>query len=133
MQQSMRQPHLEKSDDGWGRWRWRRYRKRRDKHIMLEIDGTWQAAYSDVFQSNVFRLNLSLNYRDYIIGGTSQIFIYSSGLGTATNGGKFLAGALGDGLDQSIKLAYINLVSNYVPGDRIYLFESLAVLLRHAR
>ena len=39
-----------------------------------------------------------------------------------THAGKIQAGEFGDGFDQSILHAYINLVSNYIPGDKIYIF-----------
>jgi hypothetical protein len=84
------------------------------KHLILGIDGTWQAAYSDVFHSNVYRHNSpNQNF---------QLFIYSAGLGTSNQSSRFAAGAFGEGLDESILQAYINLVSNYVPGDKIYIF-----------
>lgn len=92
------------------------------KHIILGVDGTWQAAYSDMFHSNVYRLNVALNYQDNSSDKNPQIFIYSSGLGTANASARIPAGAFGEGLDESILQAYINLVSNYVPGDKIYLF-----------
>jgi hypothetical protein len=91
------------------------------KHLILGIDGTWQAAYSDIFYSNVFRLNVALNYRDNSPNQNFQVFIYSSGLGTTNKSSRLAAGVLGDGLDESILQAYINLVSNYTPGDKIYI------------
>jgi hypothetical protein len=96
--------------------------RRTHKHIILGIDGTWQSAFSDVFHSNVFRLNIALNFRDATDSKNSQIFIYSSGLGTMDKIGKYSAGVFGDGFDESILQAYINLVSNYRPGDKIYIF-----------
>jgi uncharacterized protein (DUF2235 family) len=96
-------------------------RTRPFKHLILGIDGTWQAAYSDVFQSNVFRLNVALNYRDNSPNQNFQVYIYSSGLGTTNPSSRFVAGALGEGLDQSVLQAYVNLVSNYTPGDKIYI------------
>jgi uncharacterized protein (DUF2235 family) len=92
------------------------------KHIILGIDGTWQAAFSDVFQSNVFRMNVALNFRDKTVNKRHQVFVYQSGVGTMTNAGKYIAGGAGDGFDESVLHAYINLVSNYVPGDKIYIF-----------
>src|SRR5436309_2440274 len=92
------------------------------KHIMLGIDGTWQAAFSDLFQSNVFRMNTALNYDDGTTHGNPQIYIYLAGVGTAMKTGRLRAGVLGEGLDELILQAYINLVSNCGPGDKIYLF-----------
>jgi hypothetical protein len=90
------------------------------KHIILGIDGTWQAAYRDLFQSNVFRLGVALNCIDQT-GDNPQVFIYSSGLGTANASGR-LPALFGQGLNESVLEAYINLVSNYAPGDKIYIF-----------
>jgi uncharacterized protein (DUF2235 family) len=92
------------------------------KHIILGIDGTWQAAFRDIFQSNVFRLNLSLNFQDETPERKPQIFIYSAGVGTANRSSQTIAGATGEGLAAIILEAYINLVANYVPGDKIYIF-----------
>jgi uncharacterized protein (DUF2235 family) len=93
---------------------------RKGKHIILGIDGTWQAAYRDIFQSNVFRLNLALNFED--LAQRPQIFIYSAGVGTANRSAHTIAGATGEGLSAIILEAYINLVANYAPGDKIYIF-----------
>ena len=92
------------------------------KHIVLGIDGTWQAAFRDIFQSNVYRLNLALNYEDETQETNPQIFIYSAGVGTANRSSQVIAGATGEGLASIILEAYVNLVANYVPGDKIYIF-----------
>jgi uncharacterized protein (DUF2235 family) len=92
------------------------------KHIILGIDGTWQAAFRDIFQSNVYRLNLALNFQDETPEQKPQIFIYSAGVGTANRSAQTFAGATGEGLSAIILEAYINLVANYVPGDKIYIF-----------
>jgi type VI secretion system (T6SS) phospholipase Tle1-like effector len=95
---------------------------RRFKHIMIGLDGTWQAAYRDIFHSNVFSLNVALNYQDNSSNNNSQIFIYSSGLGTTNETARLMAGALGDGLNESVLQAYINIVSNYTQSDKLYIF-----------
>lgn len=94
----------------------------RPKHIIIGIDGTWQAAFKDIFQSNVYRLNLAFSYEDRTSVRRPQVFIYSAGVGTANRSSQFIAGATGEGLSAIILEAYINLVANYVPGDRIYIF-----------
>ena len=66
------------------------------------------------------RLNLALDHEDP--EGNSQIFIYSAGVGAYNDSSKYYAGAFGEGLNSLILNAYINLASNYVPGDRIYIF-----------
>ncbi len=90
------------------------------KHIFIGIDGTWRAAFYDRFQSNVYRLNLSLAYRDH--SGNPQLFIYGAGVGTGNLATRLTGGAFGEGLDEVILGSYINLVSNYESGDKIYLF-----------
>ena len=92
------------------------------KHLILGIDGTWQAAFRDIFQSNVYRMNLALNYEDKTADRKAQIFIYSAGVGTANRSSQMIAGATGEGLAAIILEAYINIVANYVPGDKIYIF-----------
>jgi hypothetical protein len=92
------------------------------KHIMLGIDGTWQAAFSDPFQSNVFRMNIALNYDDGTAHGNPQIYIYLGGVGTSMETGRRRAGVFGEGVDELILQAYTNLVSNCGPDDKIYLF-----------
>lgn len=95
---------------------------RRCKHIIIGIDGTWQAAFRDPFQSNVHRMNIALNYEDNTFDRNPQIFIYSAGVGTSNKSSKDFAGITGEGLGSLILEAYTNLASNYVPGDKIYLF-----------
>ncbi|MEH2520494.1 hypothetical protein V1279_006067 [Bradyrhizobium sp. AZCC 1610] len=92
------------------------------KHIILGIDGTWQAAYADMFQSNVHRLNVSLNFEQLSGDRKSQMFLYSAGVGTANESSREFAGLTGEGVREIVLQAYINLVSNYAPGDQIYLF-----------
>src|ERR1700761_6244072 len=96
--------------------------KHKGKHLILGIDGTWQAAFKDIFQSNVYRLNLALNYQDETPEKKPQIFIYSAGVGTSNRSSQMIAGVTGEGIASIILEAYINLVANYVPGDKIYIF-----------
>ena len=90
------------------------------KHIFIGIDGTFQAAFRDTFQSNVHRMNVALDHEDP--EGNPQIFIYSAGVGAYNRNSRMFAGATGEGLNSLVQNAYINLASNYVPGDRIYIF-----------
>jgi len=90
------------------------------KHIFIGIDGTWQAAFRDTFQSNVHRLNVALNYEDDDYN--PQLFIYSAGVGASNRSSRIVAGATGEGLNSLVLSAYINLASNYLPGDKIYIF-----------
>jgi len=92
------------------------------KHIFIGIDGTANAAFYDTFYGNVYQMNLSTafwNTKD----NCPQIFIYFSGVGaTAKKYFGTLGKAFGQGIDEIILQAYINLVSNYEEGDKIYVF-----------
>ena len=92
------------------------------KHIIIGLDGTWQAAYLDQFKSNVHRLNVALNCHDEAPQKNPQLFIYSAGVGTSTMTSRLVDGVTSEGLSAIILQAYTNLVSNYVPGDKIYIF-----------
>ena len=91
------------------------------KRIFIGIDGTSQAAFYDKYYSNVYRTDLALafNNRD----GSPQLFIYFSGVGAACRKYLGLTGkAFGQGIDEIILQAYVNLVTNYESGDKIYIF-----------
>lgn len=91
------------------------------KRIFVGIDGTSNSAFYDKFYSNVYRMDLALafNNRD----GSPQMFYYFSGVGTASYKWLgWLGKAFGQGIDELILQAYVNIVSNYEPGDKIYVF-----------
>jgi hypothetical protein len=92
------------------------------KHIFIGIDGTANAAFYDTLYGNVYHMNLSLDFKNKGDGG-SQFFIYFSGVG-ATSEKYFgtLGRLFGQGIDEIILQAYVNLVSNYEDGDKIYVF-----------
>jgi uncharacterized protein (DUF2235 family) len=82
------------------------------KHIFIGIDGTANAAFYDTLYGNVYHMNLSLDFKNKGDGG-SQFFIYFSGVG-ATSEKYFgtLGRLFGQGIDEIILQAYVNLVSN---------------------
>ena len=88
------------------------------RRLMCFFDGTGNRAVGpkDVRPTNVFRLNQSLTYG---FSGTPQITFYFSGVGTR---GDLISRATGRGFDEIITEAFINLASNYMDGDSIYLF-----------
>jgi hypothetical protein len=91
------------------------------KHIFIGIDGTSQSAFYDKFHSNVYRMDLSLAFKDR--EQNPQLFIYFSGVGASGFHYFGLWGrAFGQGIDEIILQAYVNLVCNYEPGDKIYIF-----------
>jgi uncharacterized protein (DUF2235 family) len=54
--------------------------------------------------------------------GRPQLTHYVAGVGTRRGDEKFIGGAFGFGISDNIKDAYAFIVSNYEPGDEIYLF-----------
>jgi uncharacterized protein (DUF2235 family) len=91
------------------------------KRLFIGIDGTSNAAFYDIFSSNVYRMNLALAFNNK--DGSPQTFFYLSGVGTASYKYLgFLGKAFGQGIDELILQAYVNLVSNFEPGDKIYIF-----------
>lgn len=92
------------------------------KHLILLFDGTWNSAATGHYDSitNVFRLNLAISRHD--ASGNSQVIFYIPGPGTRGYVDEKLGGAFGQGIDQIIREAYVNLASNYNDDDKIYLF-----------
>jgi uncharacterized protein (DUF2235 family) len=82
------------------------------RHVFL-FDGTGSSAASrGSRETNVFRMNRALTY-------LSKVSFYFSGVGTRRD---VVSQASGAGLDEIIREAYVNLASNYQPGDAVYIF-----------
>jgi uncharacterized protein (DUF2235 family) len=79
---------------------------------VLFFDGTGAAAATTQLETNIFRLN-----RTFMYGGKTSL--YFAGVGTRRD---YMSLATGAGLDEIIREAYINLSSNYQPGDELYFF-----------
>ncbi len=95
--------------------------QKKAKGWFIGIDGTSNAAFYDIFSSNVYRMNLALAFKTK--HGSPQTFFYLSGVGTASYKYLNLFGkAFGQGIDELILQAYVNLVTNFEPGDKIYIF-----------
>lgn len=96
------------------------------KRIILGLDGTANAAYYDTHFTNVFKIDLALKAIDRNDDNAQeipQLFFYLSGVGASAYKHMGLPGKLfGQGIDELILQAYINLVSNYEEGDEIYIF-----------
>lgn len=92
------------------------------KHLILLFDGTWNSAATGSFNdiTNIFRLNLAIRRHDVM--GNPQVIFYMPGPGTRGLADEQMGGAFGQGIDQIIREAYVNLASNYEDGDNIYLF-----------
>jgi uncharacterized protein (DUF2235 family) len=89
------------------------------RHLFYLIDGTWLFAGSDKpfdVYSNIYRLNTLLNVDDE--NGRAQIVHYARGLGASGGIKQFIAGGFAYGIDELIADLYVNVCSNYQPGDK---------------
>jgi len=106
------------------------------KRIAIFCDGTWSR------KNAKYPTNVVLASQCVLPDGSDgedQIVFYDEGVGTSKEKNDRLAGAFGYGLFEKIEAAYKFLVSNYVPGDEIFIFgfsrgaftaRSLAGLIR---
>jgi uncharacterized protein (DUF2235 family) len=93
------------------------------KHLIFLIDGTWVASDLNLpsqMYSNIYKINLNLMHTD--AQGNPQIVFYTRGLGSTSSLRKYTAGGFAAAIDEMITEIYGNLVANYEPGDKIYLF-----------
>jgi uncharacterized protein (DUF2235 family) len=85
------------------------------KLLQLFFDGTANSAaegrWADA--TNVFRMVLALHYEG------NQIVFYMPGVGTR---GDWLSTVTARGMDEIVREAYVNLASNCLPHDQIYIF-----------
>jgi uncharacterized protein (DUF2235 family) len=95
----------------------------RVKHLVSLVDGTWQTptlVAGGNISSNIHRINLLLqsdNDRN-----PPQIVFYSRGLGAVSGIHKYTAGGFASNIKEGVEDVYMNIASNYVDGDKIYLF-----------
>lgn len=93
------------------------------RHLIYFIDGTWLWPGSDNtldVYSNIYLLNTLLEADDS--RGHAQIVHYSRGLGAVDGIRKYTAGGFAYGIDELVADLYINVCSNYEPGDKLYIF-----------
>jgi Uncharacterized alpha/beta hydrolase domain (DUF2235) len=85
------------------------------KKLIFLFDGTANSAANGRWAdaTNIFRLNLAIEYKG------NQIVFYMPGVGTR---GDYLSRATGRGMDEILREAYVNIASNFVAGDSVYLF-----------
>lgn len=94
------------------------------KRLIVYCDGTWNRADQTTKDGKpcptnilkLFELTLSEG-KD----GVAQIALYLAGVGTRM-GERLTGGGFGYGISDNVKTAYAFIVSNYEPGDGIYLF-----------
>jgi uncharacterized protein (DUF2235 family) len=93
------------------------------KHLIYLIDGTWVYAGDNRSQSvlsNVYKLNMMMDTKDN--SGNAQIIHYVRGLGGTQGIRKYTEGGFSYGVNETVDDIYINICSNYEPGDQIYIF-----------
>jgi uncharacterized protein (DUF2235 family) len=88
------------------------------RRLIFFFDGSSNraAGSTDTIPTNVFRLNRAITCGR---GDSPQINFYFAGVGTRRDS---LSSITGRGFDEIVIEAYVNLASNYMPGDQIYLF-----------
>lgn len=96
------------------------------KRLVVCCDGTWRRL-DEADQTNVGLIACAIAPRDE--EGRLQIVAHLDGVGSGRGGGRlaktldrFIGGAFGAGLDDTLEEAYRFLVFNYEPGDEILIF-----------
>lgn len=94
------------------------------KNIVICFDGTWNTADAK-YPTNVVKTAQLVAPENG--QGDEQAVFYDEGVGSsrtivANTVNRMLGGAFGAGLMDNIERAYRNLIFNYAPGDRIYVF-----------
>lgn len=92
------------------------------KNLIVFCDGTWnkedQSENGRPCPTNVLRMFEAVRFSE--ADGTPQVVHYIEGVGTHWSE-RILGGGFGFGISDNIKDGYRFLVSNYEPGDRIFL------------
>jgi uncharacterized protein (DUF2235 family) len=92
------------------------------KRVIVCCDGTWDDTDNQSADTNVFRIARAIHATQET-GGVLQIVLYLSGVGTSgLQFEKLVAGAIGVGVGDNIRSAYMFIAQNYLPGDEIFLF-----------
>ena len=93
-----------------------------DKHRKLIVccDGTWNEPYQIGAPTNVVKMARAIRPMDD--DGVAQMVYYHPGVGTGNMVDRFMGGTMGLGLSQNVQACYDFLATNFVDGDKIYLF-----------
>lgn len=93
-----------------------------DKHRKLIVccDGTWNEPYQVGAPTNVVKMARAIRPTDD--DGVAQMVYYHPGVGTGNTVDRFMGGTMGLGLSQNVQACYDFLATNFVDGDKIYLF-----------
>ena len=89
------------------------------KRVIVCCDGTWNDTDDQSVDTNVFRIARAIHATQRT-GGVMQIVLYLRGVGTSgLRIERLVEGAIGLGVDDNIRSAYMFIAQNYVPGDEI--------------
>ncbi len=93
-----------------------------DRHRKLIVccDGTWNEPYQIGAPTNVVKMARAIRPMDD--DGVAQMVYYHPGVGTGNVVDRFMGGTMGIGLTQNVQACYDFLATNFVDGDKIYLF-----------
>jgi uncharacterized protein (DUF2235 family) len=92
------------------------------KRVIVCCDGTWDDTGDQRMDTNVFRMARAI-HASQETGGVLQIVLYLRGVGTSgLRIERLVEGAIGLGVDDNIRSAYMFIAQNYAPGDEIFLF-----------
>ena len=90
------------------------------RKLVVCCDGTWNEPYQVGAPSNVVKMVRAILPAD--AGGVPQLVYYHPGVGTGNIVDRFMGGTVGVGLGQNVQSAYDFLATNFMDGDKIYLF-----------
>lgn len=96
--------------------------EKKDRNFFINIDGTWNDP-SDVDEKGSGTTNV-LRFHKAIMRQNGQYSRYFPGVGNQEQNGTFgqiIGGVFGGGADQLCDEAYVVLVTNYRPGDKIFI------------
>jgi len=88
------------------------------RNLVFCFDGTWNDP-SDMYEKGSDITNVRKTF-EALIESDAQKRFYYEGVGTGGTVDKYLGGLTGKGADKIRNEAYIELVKNYAPGDKIF-------------
>jgi uncharacterized protein (DUF2235 family) len=90
------------------------------RKLVVCCDGTWNEPYQIGNPTNVVKMVRAILPKD--ANEAAQLVYYHAGVGTGNIVDRFMGGTMGVGLASNVQTAYEFLATNYVNGDKIYLF-----------
>jgi uncharacterized protein (DUF2235 family) len=90
------------------------------RKLIVCCDGTWNEPYQEGAPTNVVKMVRAIRPIDD--AGAAQLVYYHPGVGTGNIVDRFMGGTIGIGLSANVQSAYDFVTTNYVEGDKIFLF-----------